>query len=149
LDANSQNQDGVVGSVLATPLRATVLDIAGRPVKGAQVQFSVSSGNAKLIGSGGDPVAQVVVLTDAHGFASARLRLDTKFPALGVYRVTPGKTYPQWIGYNSVDVTALARVGTLYGGQPYVAFSLPDAPSKVAFVGPNIDLVPGMSYDSL
>jgi RHS repeat-associated protein len=148
LDRNSQLQDGQAGTQLAKPLRALVVDAIGRPVVGAAVTFSVVQGPAKVIGRG-NTATQVTVQTDRTGWASVDTLLDTKLGDVGQYRVVPNKTYPQWIGANNIDVSAANRSGTIIAGQPYVEFALPAPASKVNLLGSNIDLVPGMSYDSL
>ena len=146
LDADSQYQEGEADTDLPKALRATIVDSAGRPVSGAPVTFAVTQGFAKISdGSGG---SQATVLTDRNGTASVRLHLGQKQGNFGIFRTAPSQTYPQWAGANTIEVFASARVGNLYSGEPYSAYTLPSAPSKVKLLGdPSKQLAPGMSYD--
>ncbi|HET8940434.1 MAG TPA: DUF6531 domain-containing protein, partial [Rudaea sp.] len=147
IDASAQYQDGVVNTTLAKPLSATVIDASGRPVQGAQVVFTLTNGTAKLLDAAGAETTQVVSATDRHGVASAQLRMGKSLGNFGSYRVDPNETYPQFVGFNQVEVSATADVGVLYAGQPYIAFSLPDVPTQITFLGSSdIKLSPGISY---
>ncbi|HEX6832042.1 MAG TPA: transglutaminase-like domain-containing protein, partial [Rudaea sp.] len=149
LDATAQYQDGVVGTVLAQPLRATVVDAAGRPVLNTAVQFAVTTGTGKLVDAGGAESTLATVLTDRNGNASVRVHLGTSQGDRGVYRLDANHTYPQFVGETLVEVTAASAVGPLHAGEPYVEYSLPGAPSQLALVGSDgATLNPGMSYNA-
>ena len=83
IDASAQYQDGVVGTTLAKPLRASVIDAAGRPVQGAQVLFTLTNGTGKLLDANGAETTQAVFATDRNGVASVQLRLGTSLGNLG------------------------------------------------------------------
>ncbi|MEO5625479.1 MAG: DUF6531 domain-containing protein, partial [Dokdonella sp.] len=147
LDDSAQWQDGVADTALAKPLHAFVQDASGRPVRGAQVQFRVTTGTGKLIGPGGDQVAQADYETDRYGTATASFILGKQQGTFGSYRTQQGQPYPQWVGHNLIEVSATATVGTLYSGQPYLEFTLPDVPSKLSLLGDDHRfLTPGMAY---
>ncbi len=147
IDASAQYQEGVVGTTLAKPLSAIVIDAAGRPVQGAQVAFSLTIGTGKLLDANGVETTQAVVATDRTGVASVQLRFGTTLGNLGSYSVDPNKTYPQFIGVNEVDVSATSDVGLLHAGQSYKEYALPGVPAKLKFLGSSdIKLSPGISY---
>jgi RHS repeat-associated protein len=144
LDANAQYQEGRADTDLPKALRAIVIDAQGRPVSGASVTFAITQGSATLTGG----ASKATVLTDRNGAASVRIHLGQKQGDFGEFRVTPGQTYPQWVGHNTIEVSAAAQVGRLYAGQPYLAFTLPNTPSKVKLLGDATKpLAPGMSYN--
>ncbi|MGA7296508.1 MAG: DUF6531 domain-containing protein, partial [Rhodanobacteraceae bacterium] len=147
IDASAQYQFGVAGTLLAKPLRATVLDKAGRPVQGAAVAFVVGKGTARLVDADGNAMAQAVFLTDRYGIATAQVKLGTTQGTLGLYKIEPGQEYPQWVGTNQVEVSAQGETGVLQSGQAFVAYTMPDAPDGLELVG-DADrlLTPGLSY---
>lgn len=68
LMVSGDNQRGVVGSPLANPLEALVIDIEGNPIKGINVTFTVEKGNGNLNGqqslvrtTGTDGIARTVL----------------------------------------------------------------------------------------
>ncbi|MEO7323755.1 MAG: DUF6531 domain-containing protein, partial [Dokdonella sp.] len=149
LDDSAQWQDGVADTALTKPLHAFVQDASGRPVRGAQVEFRVTTGTGKLIGPGGDQVAQAVYTTDRYGTATAGFVFGKQQGTLGSYRTQQGQPYPQWVGHNLIEVSATATVGTLYSGEPYLEFTLPDVPNKLVLTAlEGTILRPGLSYSA-
>ena len=114
LDGN--NQTGVVGTALGTPLQAKVIDQLGNGVPGWPVTFQVAEGGGKLDGG----VTERTVDTDSLGIAKVTLTLGPK----------PGT--------NNNKVTA----STMYKGQPltgspitFVASAIHGAPVAIEKAG--------------
>ena len=89
---SGHNQSGVTGQLLSSPLRVLIHDALefGGPVAGISVNVRVTSGGG-LLKSGEDFVSEMVVATDAEGYAEAFWQLGTagvpqqvEFAALGV-----------------------------------------------------------------
>ncbi|MBL0164400.1 MAG: glycohydrolase toxin TNT-related protein [Xanthomonadales bacterium] len=147
LDAITQDQQGVVGTVLAQPLHAIVVTETGRPVQGAEVTFSIVGGNANLLDVGDQPVTRLTVLTDRQGNAFARLKLGESNDILGNYVMVPGQPNPQWVGRHTIDVSAQSSRGPLRAGEPFRATSLPGPPTRLKLqhdVPPGYAMVPGL-----
>ena len=147
IDESAQYQDGIVDTELEQPLRAFLRDAAGRPVKDAIVTFSVVQGNGRLLDADNVERAQVSYTTNSAGVATARFRMGKLQETLGHYRTIPDKPWPQWVGINTVEVRADAALGPLYSGEPYFAYSWPQAPSELLLAGlDGAILNPGLGY---
>ncbi len=107
------NQIGVVGQTLTSPLIVKVADASGNAVSGRPIAFAVTAGGGTLTGS----VTQLTVNTDASGLASVTLNLGS----------TPGP--------NNVTATAVGLSGSPISftetGQPQPSISV--TPIPVAF----------------
>ena len=110
---SGDNQVGVPGTTLPTPLVAEVLDPNGNPISGATVSFSVTAG--------GGSVSPASAVTGANGQASARLTLG----AVGVNTVQATAA-----GVGSVSFRAVAQQDTVFTTQTPVAANATD---KVAY----------------
>ncbi|MDQ7054819.1 MAG: Ig-like domain-containing protein [candidate division KSB1 bacterium] len=86
LDGN--NQTGVVGTALGTPLQAKVIDQLGNGVRGWPVTFKVTEGGGSLDGD----VTEKTVNTDSLGIARVTLTLGPK-PGTNNNKVTASTTY--------------------------------------------------------
>ena len=88
--AQGDNQSGLPGALLATPLVVVLTDSSGNPVSGAQVTFEASAG-AQL--------SAATAVTDSAGHASTMLRLPG---AKGVAGVTARSTLaPQPVTFSA------------------------------------------------
>lgn len=79
---SGNNQDGVIGSVLASPLVVAVMDAAGNPVAGQQVIFKVTQ-NDGLLSAGEPATPTVLTTTDANGRAQVIWKLGMRAGAGG------------------------------------------------------------------
>jgi RHS repeat-associated protein len=120
-------QRGTVGEALPAPLMVRVLDKIGRPVNGAQVTFSVVTGDATLNGSGA-----VTVPTNVLGIAMVTARLGQSTGVNSVWMMrNPGDESPTRVGAVSVDVRADSASGLLQPSDPFNAYALPGPLSKL------------------
>ena len=71
---SGDRQQAVIGTLLPAPLTVTLLDVAGQPVQGKPVLFSVRGNDGSLDGG----KRQIAVLTDANGQAVAHFTLGTR-----------------------------------------------------------------------
>lgn len=76
------NQTGVVGSLLSSPLVAALTDAAGNPVSNKPVIFKVTQ-NDGMVNAGGEPGATVVAMTDGQGRAQVQWKLGMRAGAGG------------------------------------------------------------------
>ena len=114
-------QRGVVGQPLAQPLTVLVQDRYGRPVRGAQVTFSVMAGDAKLEGGG-----SFTVSTNALGMASVPVTLGESTSVNSVWiRRSPTDEFPTQVGQVFVDVSVDSYIGKLHTPEPFMALALP------------------------
>lgn len=126
-------QRGTVGEALATPLDVLVTDQLGRPVKGAQVTFSVVNGEAKLNGGG----SSITVATNALGMATVNPTLGTSTGSNPVYIFrNPDDEFAQQVGSVWIDATVDSVVGDLQLREPFFALALPDAPARILITNP-------------
>ncbi len=125
----TDGQEGVVGKVLPDALSVLVLDALGRPVQGAPVTFSVSSGDGLLLADDGSGVVVRTATTDRLGRASARLRLgtDTSLDPVYMERQLGDENLSRALA-NLVEATVASRGGTRVLGQPFEAFAFPGEP---------------------
>ena len=115
-------QRGVVGQSLPVPLAVLVQDRHGRPVRGAQVTFSVIAGDAKLEGG-----SSYTVSTNAIGMASVPVELGKSTGVNSVWILrNPADEFPTQVGQVYVDVSVNSYVGMLHTPEPYSALALPD-----------------------
>lgn len=123
--AGVTSQDASVGSQLAQPLQARVLDANGNPVQGATVNFAVVPG---VTGASATFLGQASVETDASGLASSPPLLANGIP--GRYLATASTSgvsavatytldnHAAAVVLSSADVTAqTATVDTRYPGR--------------------------------
>ncbi|MDZ7268028.1 MAG: Ig-like domain-containing protein [candidate division KSB1 bacterium] len=71
---SGNNQEGVVGELLAEPFKVSIRDSAGKGIANQEVTFKVTAGEGQLEGN----LTQKTVKTDSSGFASMPYRLGTK-----------------------------------------------------------------------
>ncbi|UXI67070.1 RHS repeat-associated core domain-containing protein [Tahibacter amnicola] len=147
ISSAAQSQEAEAGQPLARDLTALVLDIDGRPVKNAAVTFRVTSGGGKLTNADATDVAMIVARTDVAGRVAVKLKVGERISDIGRYKQEPAMAFPQWQGYNEVEVSAAAHVGTLVSGEPYRAYSNPAAPAAVKYDGSTTRrLAPSLGY---
>src|SRR5262249_24430134 len=70
---SGNNQTGVIGSVLSSPLVVAVTDSSGNPFSNKPVIFKVTQ-NDGMVGAGGPLAATVIATTNAQGQAQAQWR---------------------------------------------------------------------------
>ncbi|MCQ4163762.1 transglutaminase domain-containing protein, partial [Tahibacter harae] len=121
IDRDSQYQEAIAGQALANPLRVSVLDRAGRPVKGAAVRFRVTSGNGTLAGGG----SSATVKTDSNGHARLGFTTNARIVAPLRYRQNAQDAWPNRTGANEIEVSAMGANGLLVSGEPLHAYSVP------------------------
>lgn len=122
----SDGQTGEVGELLPTRLAVQVRDEAGRPVKGAAVQFYVTTGEGVFVDEEGGETAAILAFTDALGIASTRFRLGESTDADPVYvRPDPGDEFVTKATLNRVEAVALTYEGSLYTETPFEFLALP------------------------
>jgi hypothetical protein len=108
------NQQGVVGDLLPTPLLVQVRDGTGQPIPGLSVLFTVTAGNGTLT-----PAAPQV--TDAQGQVSVLFRMGTRAGVNQVTATVPGLLPLTLTAVGQADrtKTRLLRVaGNNQRGQP-------------------------------
>ncbi|MBE0502124.1 MAG: transglutaminase family protein, partial [Desulfuromonadales bacterium] len=126
-------QNGIVGQPVAKPISVLVVDLKGRPVKGALVTFR------SMVGGGSfNPQVQNPVETDARGIASivpilgtstavnANFALDEK--GLSLYRsgAGQGEVYSTRISINTFTAQVESSFGTLSIGEEFKLNAYPD-----------------------
>lgn len=117
----ADGQIGTAGEVLPGRLGVIVRDREGRPVRGAQVTFTVTRGDGKLDGE-----TNRVVTTSATGLAEVSLELGQKTDANPIYaRRKAGDKYPYQVGLNVVDVQVASATGVLRTDKPFQAYGFP------------------------
>lgn len=79
---SGNNQTGVVGSDLPSPLLVAVTDASGNPVADKQVVFKVTQ-NDGVVAAGGPPAPTVITTTNAQGQAQAQWKLGMRAGAGG------------------------------------------------------------------
>jgi RHS repeat-associated protein len=115
-------QRGVVGQSLPVPLAVLVQDRHGRPVRGAQVTFSVVAGDAQLEGG-----SSFTVSTNAIGMASVPVELGKSTGVNSVWILRkPDDEFPTQVGQVYVDVSVASYIGNLHTPEPFTALALPD-----------------------
>ncbi len=126
-------QNGIVGKPVAKPISVLVVDLKGRPVKGALVSFR------SMVGGGSfNPQVQNPVETDARGIASivpilgtstavnSNFSLDEK--GLSLYRsgAGQGEVYSTRISINTFTAQVESTFGTLSIGEEFKLNAYPD-----------------------
>jgi hypothetical protein len=131
LDASAQDQQAQHGDELPQPLGVRIEDGAGRPVLGAQVSFSLTTGEGSLV-SGSEAGQVLVVATDRSGLASVRLQLGASSPLEAILHLE-GQTYPQRARLFKVDVSVASAVsgGSIAAGDSYRAYGMPGPPAEL------------------
>ncbi len=116
-------QRGTVGQALTAPYAVQVFDKLGRPVKGAQVTFTVITGDAKLAGGN----SSITLPTNVLGMAStsATLGQSTGINSVWIMR-NPGDEFATQVGWVNVDAYVDSAAGTLQPPEPFSALALPD-----------------------
>jgi hypothetical protein len=104
---SGNNQNGGVGSQLAQPLVASLLDGSGAPVSGVSVVFSVTQNNGTLAGG----KQTIAVATGSNGQASANWTLGTRSGS----------------GNNIVEATAVGFAGSAI----FSASGVPGSPGQI------------------
>jgi len=104
---SGDRQQAVIGSLLSQPLVVSLLDVAGNPVAGRPVAWSVRGNDGTLDGG----KRQIVVPSDAAGRSSVRFTLGTHAGA----------------GTQVVEAVAAGFSGTAV----FIATALPGAPSLI------------------
>jgi hypothetical protein len=107
------------------PLYVQVFDKQFRPVKGAEVTFSVKAGGG-VLEIGQQEGNSLVVKTDDRGIAWVTLRLGIKTEFNPTYAEVPGQPHPQRIGENIVY--AMLTQTQVYTRTPFVAYGTPKSP---------------------
>ena len=79
---SGNNQNGIVGSTLASPLVVALTDAAGNPVADKPVIFKVTQDNG-MVSVGGPAMPTVIARTDATGRAQAQWKLGMRAGAGG------------------------------------------------------------------
>ncbi|MCU7376085.1 hypothetical protein PEC18_36205 [Paucibacter sp. O1-1] len=117
----SSGQRGVAGEALPVPYTVLVTDKLGRPVKNAQVSFSVITGDAKVGGGG-----STTVPTNVIGMASVPVTLgqSTGINPVWIMR-NEGDEAATRVGAISVDVQVDSAIGPLRPDEPMSALLLP------------------------
>jgi Calx-beta domain-containing protein/glucodextranase-like protein/carboxypeptidase family protein len=92
---SGNNQTGIIGSVLASPLVVSVVDAGNNPVPNKTVIFKVTQDNG-MVSTGGPSAATVIATTDAQGQAQAQWKLGMRSGA----------------GANSVEAYSVGFEGT-------------------------------------
>ncbi len=118
-------QEGRVGRELSRALQVVVYTAEMRPVKGAEVTFTVKAGGGLFSNGQGS----ITVKTDYNGIASARFipgRYTKDNPTYLWYEDIKNRPYPEQVGENIVDARLSSGAGitvpfTVYGfpGQPH------------------------------
>ncbi len=117
----ADGQRGTVGEELPVPLTVLVRDKLGRPVKGAQVTFSVIGGDALLDGG-----SSFSAPTNVLGMATVKAKLGTSTSKNPVWILrNPGDEFSTQVGYISIDVSVDSSAGKLQPPEPYAALALP------------------------
>ncbi|MBW2120334.1 MAG: hypothetical protein JRH07_00610, partial [Deltaproteobacteria bacterium] len=130
--AGTDMQRGRVGQTLARPLQVLVRDRERRPVKGAEVTFTVKAGGGRF--SNGETT--ITVETDFNGIASADLLLGEKTSDNPAMWWESGYTYAQQVGENIVDASL---VSGLYIRTPFLAYGFPGEPHHMRKTHPKGD----------
>ena len=121
--ADTDMQEGTVGEKLPKPLQVMVLDEKGKPVKGADVTFSVVAG-------GGQLYPGEVRITDASGIASVELILGQHTKDNPTYIKTSAEAvFHQQVGENIVDVSLGATGESIR--KPFTAYGFPQEPANL------------------
>lgn len=100
---SGNNQEGIVGELLAEPFVATIRDSAGKTIANQEVTFEVKAGGGQLEGN----VTTKKVNTDSLGFVRMKLRLGAK---PGENRVT-ATSNPANLQGSPMNFIATAKVG--------------------------------------
>jgi len=100
---SGNNQEGIVGELLAEPFKVSIRDSAGKAIANQEVTFKVIAGAGQFEGN----VTQKVVKTDSAGFVAIRYRLGTK-PMEN--RVT-ATSNPATLQGSPLSFKAIAKVG--------------------------------------
>ena len=105
ITTGTNNQTGMVGSALATPLSVKVVDQNGNAVSGATVSWAV--------GTGGGTLGSATSTTDAGGIATITWTLPS---TPGSYSVTASIANGQSVTFNATATAATATSLTLVSG---------------------------------
>jgi adhesin/invasin len=105
ITTGTNNQTGVVGTVLATPLSVKVVDQNGTAVSGATVSW--------VVGTGGGSVAAATSTTDANGIATIAWTLPN---TAGAYTATASIANGQSVTFNATATAGAAATLSIVSG---------------------------------
>ena len=139
-------QQATVNTLLPQPLTVLVRDLFNKPVEGAAVTFTPTSGGGFLIYQVTQTVngqatvvqqqaspGQAITLTTNHlGVASAQLQLGKSTKDNPTYLLlNPQDTYATQASQNVVDVSVATHGGALQLTHPFQALAVPDKPASL------------------
>ena len=145
LDRDTQDQQVVAGQAVARPLKAIVLDAAGAPVRGAEVTFRIVAGNGQL--SAGNTLLRV--RTDVQGAALSPFVSGARIQSPLVYQQGPSEHFPHRLAAHRIEISAIARVGTLISGEPFRVLSKPGPAASVSIDDDGAPMITGLGARSL
>ncbi len=130
-------QKGIVGEFLPSPLKVMVFDKEQRPVKGADVTFSVRAGGGTIQSAG-------PIKTDAKGIASAELILGEKTGDNPSYQQmeSEGNEWQQ-VGKNLIDASLASGTGI---AQPFIAYGFPKKAKQIRNIAGDYLIGPILSF---
>ena len=105
ITTGTNNQTGVVGAALATPLSVKVVDQNGAAVAGATVTWTVSTGGGTL--------SKATSTTDASGIATTTWTLPN---AAGAYTVAAAIANGQSVTFNATATASTATTLSIVSG---------------------------------
>ena len=126
--AATDNQIVGVGETPNLPPTVLVTDRYGRPVKGATVNFFITSGDGEFTGSGGQEYA---VETDDLGVASAMVRVAEEISQAWIVNLRPGDENATLVGYLRVGAVVDASQGPIILGKPFRLYQVPGEPAFI------------------
>ena len=123
---SAYKSEAVVGTVVT--LQVMVRDSRLRPVEGAPVTFTVTSGGGNFgVGPDNKPLVTRIVSTEDNGIATIDFTLGVSTSASPSFVKKEGDTYNQQIGINLVDASLANDVMIR---SPFTVYGFPDKPVK-------------------
>ena len=136
----TDGQEGTVGERLPLALAVLVTDVDGRPVQGAPVTFFSQSGGGTFVDTEGVESAQLQVLSDRQGLASATFRVGTDTSEDPIYlRRQEGDEFPTQALHHLVEVEVDSAAGSLLLPTPFEAIGYPAALARLRRTDPHAD----------
>jgi len=116
----SDLQTGTVGKILSKPFQVLVSDSEEKPVKGAEVIFTVKAGGGKFIYD----MTTIVISTNSSGIANVYFTLGEETSSNPTMWWGEGDINAQQVGQNIIDARLVSGSGASVS-RPFIAFGLP------------------------
>ncbi|RFF32618.1 RHS repeat-associated core domain-containing protein [Wenzhouxiangella sediminis] len=125
---SSDNQVVTAGETTDRPLSVLVTDRFGRPVRGAQVEFYLYSGNGEFPEVSDQ---SVIVQSDSLGVASVKYRATEEIQQGWLALLNPEDEHATRVGHDRVGVNVAAGGGVVPLQSPFKTIVVPGPPASI------------------